>query len=179
MKVDEAIFFGFSLMSKSYRFLKKKSRKIEERSHVKFDDKYIKTFEKEVTQCEEKFPLSCSKISSITTFDEVFLQFFDEPNCAINFEANAKDDEGDELLKIVDEVVNDVESHVKRERVCGSSQNKNDPIKGESSVNEEQRTPTVQPCENVTVHSKIPNCGDRIKGRVQEMVMLMFMRSVL
>ena len=40
VKVGEYIFLGYSLTSKSYRVLNKKTKKIEETYYVTFDDNY-------------------------------------------------------------------------------------------------------------------------------------------
>lgn len=46
------------------------------------------------------------------TFDENFIWFFDEPKRAINSEAKTTENEGDELLKIVDDAINDIQVQV-------------------------------------------------------------------
>ena len=42
VKEDDGIFLGYSLTSKEYRVLNKRSKKIEETYYVTFDDDYVK-----------------------------------------------------------------------------------------------------------------------------------------
>lgn len=88
-----------------------------------FDDKYIKCFQLEVTQCEEILPTLVSKTSPTMTFDDDYSQFFDGSKRAINSEAKATENEGNKLLKIIDKEINDVEVSIYGESV--SCQNDN------------------------------------------------------
>lgn len=76
-----------------------KSKKNEESYYVAFNDNYIKSFQKEVSQCKEVFPSSCSKTIPLVRFDGDFLDFFYDPNMIISAEEKAVDNEGDELMK--------------------------------------------------------------------------------
>lgn len=49
VKVDEALFLGYSLTSNVHRVLNKMTSKIKDSYYVTYDDKYIKSFQKEVT----------------------------------------------------------------------------------------------------------------------------------
>lgn len=49
VKVDEALFLGYSLTLNVHRVLNKMTSKIKDSYYVTYDDKYIKSFQKEVT----------------------------------------------------------------------------------------------------------------------------------
>lgn len=79
VRADEAMVLGYSLMSKEYRVLNKKSKKIEESYYVKFYDKYIKSFQKNDVQHAKIFPSSCSKTIPLMPLYDAFVNLFDEP----------------------------------------------------------------------------------------------------
>lgn len=58
---------------------------------------------------EDIFPQQCSNTSQVKYFDDDFIQFYDEPKTAINFQAKADDNLEDELLKLIDEAIYRIE----------------------------------------------------------------------
>lgn len=56
VKADEGIFHGYSLTSKAYRVLNKRSKKIEETYYVSFDDNYVKKLTSSKEPIDEIFP---------------------------------------------------------------------------------------------------------------------------
>lgn len=59
--------------------------------------------------------------SQITTFDDDFIHFFDVPKLGVNSEAKDDDNQGDELLKLVDEAINNTEVQVKGDPLISKS----------------------------------------------------------
>ncbi|KAI3505861.1 hypothetical protein L1887_28170 [Cichorium endivia] len=109
-KADERIFLGYSLTSKAYRVLKKRSRKIEETYYITFDDKYNSRAKNSTMKTQEIFPESNKTTIPLMNIYEEFMNLFDEPETAKSAEAKAKDNQGDELLKIIDSAVNENEN---------------------------------------------------------------------
>lgn len=94
-KLDEGIFPGYSLTSKAYRVLNKKSKKIQETYYVMFDDNYMKKCQKRDCQSEEIFQSTNSKTTPLMNLYEDFLNLFDEHEREISSESKAKDNRED------------------------------------------------------------------------------------
>ncbi|KAI3766946.1 hypothetical protein L2E82_17026 [Cichorium intybus] len=109
-KADEGIFLGYSLTSKAYRVLNKRSRKIEETYYVTFDDKYNSRTKHSETQSQEIFPESNKTSIPLMNLYEEFMNLFDEPDNAKSAEEKAKDNQGDELLKIIENAASETEN---------------------------------------------------------------------
>ncbi|KAI3515995.1 hypothetical protein L1887_14902 [Cichorium endivia] len=93
-KADEGIFLGYSLSSKAYRVLNKRSRKIEETYYVTFDDKYNSRGQHPEKQLKEIFPESNQVTIPLMNLYEVFMNLFDEPETAKSAEKHATDNQG-------------------------------------------------------------------------------------
>lgn len=77
-----------------------------------FDDKFIKSSQKEpIVQSGKNFLSSCSQYVPLMTLYEDFLDLFDELHKAFHFESKEKDNQEDELLKLVDEAIKNFEIH--------------------------------------------------------------------
>ena len=103
MKVDEGIFFGYSLTSKAYRVLNEISKKLEETYYVRFDDNYMKKFQSREGSIEEIFPVTGKVIAPTYNMFEEYMLLFDEPENAIHSEENAADNKIDNLKKIIND----------------------------------------------------------------------------
>ena len=79
MKSNEGIFLGYSLTSKAYRALKKKSKRIEETYYVTFDDNYLKKYQKSNSPSEEIFLSTHSQTIPLMNLYEEFMNLFDKP----------------------------------------------------------------------------------------------------
>lgn len=110
-KVDESISSGYSFTSRDYHVLNKKSNKIEESYYVTFDDKYIKSYQKQYSPTEEISPSTkTTKIPLIYLYED-FLDFFDEQEKVISSKSRAVDNQTEELLKLINEAIENVEIH--------------------------------------------------------------------
>ncbi|KAI3767848.1 hypothetical protein L2E82_18277 [Cichorium intybus] len=109
-KADEGIFLGYSLTSKAYRVLNKRSRKIEETYYITFDDRYNSRAKHISTKTEDIFPESNTFTIPLMDLYEEFLNLFDDQETAKTSEANARDNQGDELLKLIENTVSENES---------------------------------------------------------------------
>ena len=108
MKADEGIFLGYSLTSKAYRFLNKKSKKIEEMYYVTFDNSYLKKYQTSDRQSEETIPVTNPMTTPLSNLHEELMNLFDEPEKAISSESKAADNKKDDLKKIIDDAVKDL-----------------------------------------------------------------------
>ena len=84
-------FLGYSLTSKAYRVLNKRSRRIEETYYVTFDDSYVKKLQAIEDTAGEIFPQTGQVTVSIANLYEKFVELFDEPEKASLSEAGAAD----------------------------------------------------------------------------------------
>ena len=94
-KADEAIFLGYSLNSKAYRVLNKRTKVIEESFDVTFDEDYIRKNKTPQIQSHNIFPENQVDSEPLLNFDDDFSLFFDEPVKALDSEANASDNKVD------------------------------------------------------------------------------------
>ena len=108
VKADEGIFLGYSLTSKAYRFLNKKSKKIEEMYYVTFDNSYLKKYQTSDRQSEETIPVTNPMTTPLSNLHEELMNLFDEPEKAISSESKAADNKKDDLKKIIDDAVKDL-----------------------------------------------------------------------
>jgi len=104
-QADEGIFLGYSLTSKAYRVLNKRSRKIEETYYVTFDELYQSRSQAPNETTAEIFLEGNTLTTPLLNLYEEFLNLFDEPETALSYESGAKDNLEDELRKIIDEAV--------------------------------------------------------------------------
>ena len=137
VKADEGIFLGYSLTSKAYRVLNKRSKRIEETYYVTFDDNYMKKVQRSESDLGEIFPESGQVSVPISNLFEEYMRLFDEPEKATNSEANAADNKIDNLKKVIDEAAKEMES--KPSKSTGGPSSNDSPsnvskLKGESST---------------------------------------------
>ncbi|KAL4578457.1 hypothetical protein LXL04_014580 [Taraxacum kok-saghyz] len=102
-KADEGIFLGYSLHAKAFRIINKRTRVIEESYYITFDDRYLKQYKENSFTFESIFPDNITDSTPVTSFDEDFLRFFDEPEKAVTSEQKAPDNQQEELQKFSDE----------------------------------------------------------------------------
>ena len=103
VKADEGIFLGYSLTSKAYWVLNKRSRKIEETYYVTFDDNYVKKLKATEEAIGEIFSQTGQVTASIANLFDQFVELFDEPEKATLSEAKAADNKIDHLKQIVED----------------------------------------------------------------------------
>ena len=103
VKADEGIFLGYSLTSKAYRVLNKRSRKIEETYYVTFDDSYVKKLKTTEEAIGEIFSQTGQVTATIANLFDQFVDLFDEPEKATLSEAKAADNKIDHLKQIFEE----------------------------------------------------------------------------
>ena len=101
VKADEGIFLGYSLNSKAYRVLNKRSKKIEETYYVTFDDSYVKKLKATDDASQDIFPKNGQVTISISNLFDQFMLLFDEPQKAIDSESTAKDNKVDHLKQVL------------------------------------------------------------------------------
>ena len=89
IKADEGIFLGYSLTSKAYRVLNKRSKRLEETYYVTFDDNYVKKIQSTDRTTLEIFPETGLVSTPISNLFEEYTRLFDEQEKAINSEENA------------------------------------------------------------------------------------------
>ncbi|KAL4564910.1 hypothetical protein LXL04_028986 [Taraxacum kok-saghyz] len=106
-KADEAIFLGYSLHSKAYRVLNKRTKVIEEIFDVTFDEDYMRKNKSEQIVKNTIFPENQVDSEPLLNFENDFSLFFDEPVKALDSEAKAADNKQDELLKLIEETAVD------------------------------------------------------------------------
>ncbi|KAI3515898.1 hypothetical protein L1887_14803 [Cichorium endivia] len=94
----------------AYRVLNKRSRKIEETYYITFDDSYNSRAKQPTTKIQEIFPDTNKTTIPLMDLYEEFMNLFDEPENAKSVEAKARDNKGDELLKIIDSAVSESET---------------------------------------------------------------------
>ena len=103
VKVDEGIFLGYSLTSKAYRVLNKRSKKIKETYYMSFDHIYMKKLTSSKETMDEIFPQTGQVSIHICNLFEEYVKLFDEPKTSILSEAKATDNDVDNLKKVIDE----------------------------------------------------------------------------
>nr|KAJ0227036.1 hypothetical protein LSAT_V11C100049630 [Lactuca sativa] len=134
VKADEGIFLGYSLSSKAYRVLNKRSKRIKETYYVTFDDNYMKKVQRTESASEDIFPEFGQVSVPISNLFEEYIRLFDEPEKAINSEATAADNKVDNLKKVIDEATKTMESEPPTPTSSTSSSNKDSTFQGESST---------------------------------------------
>ncbi|KAL4590865.1 hypothetical protein LXL04_003810 [Taraxacum kok-saghyz] len=137
-KADEAIFLEYSLHSKAYRVLNKRTKVIEESFYITFDEDYIRKNRSEQIQPNTIFPENQVDSEPLIDFDNDFSLFFDEPVKALDSEAKADDNKQDELLKLVEQTAEN--SNLTEEEVP------NPVFEGERNISEVEET--ISPNEN-------------------------------
>ncbi|XP_042757515.1 uncharacterized protein LOC122197456 [Lactuca sativa] len=136
VKADEGLFLGYSLSSKAYRVLNKRSKRIEETYYVTFDDNYIKKVQRNESLLGENFPTSGQVSVPISNLFEEYIRLFDEPEKAAHSEAKVADNKIDYLQKIIDDAAKEMTSDIPKSagnQSSTDSQINNSMFKGESS----------------------------------------------
>lgn len=85
------------------------------------------------------------------TFDVEYLYFFDETNMVVSSETKANYNQGDELMKLLDEAINDIEFHVEGDPTVTTNQS-SAPVEGESI-----ESPTCKDCDTESTPCEKPN----------------------
>ncbi|TLX69460.1 transposase family protein, partial [Labilibacter sediminis] len=89
-KSDEGIFLGYSHNSKCFRVLNRRTRCVEEHLNISFDDHYVRN-PTVIFERPSLFPSPSIESSPCVSFEEDFNDFFDDPETALDAEANAED----------------------------------------------------------------------------------------
>ncbi|XP_023759336.1 uncharacterized protein LOC111907759 [Lactuca sativa] len=110
VKADGGIFLGYSLASKAYRVLNRRSKKIEKTYYVTFDDNYVKKLQSSESPMKEIFLQKGQVTVPISNLFEEYIMLFVEPEKATLSEAKAIDNKVDNLKEIINKVAQDMES---------------------------------------------------------------------
>lgn len=151
MKADEGIFLVYSLTSKAYRVLNKRSRKIEETYYVTFDDSNVKKLKASEDTVGEIFSQTGQVTASIANLFEKFVELFDEPEKATLSKASAADNKVDHMKELIEDVA-------KQMNEGGSSSN--DPPQHDASVEGEEPS-SSQPGSHVEGKNCSPAAPER------------------
>lgn len=123
---------GYSLTSKAYRVLNKRSKRIEETYYVTFNDNYMKKVQRSESDLREIFLESGEVSVPIANLFEEYMRLFDEPEKAAHSEAKAANKKIDNLKKIIDEAAKEMESEPPKAK--GDPPSTDSKFQGESST---------------------------------------------